>query len=512
MVELALVVPVLLLVFAAAADLGRAFYAYVAIENAAKEGAMFGAQSPLCDDNSAAGCGGANNVVFRVQNELNANGVTQDGTPLVPTVRCLNPGGTPHAALVDCAEGDTYEVSLAYDFRLLTPILGDIVGNPLTLRSAASATVFNLAFDPTPGLSVEKLVLVTGATNEDEIVAKCLEPDDIGGDGYYRSPCHDSSTADPADDLDIRFESGMEVTYRIRVRNTGAVTLAGLTLTDTNPSPWPPTTANCPARPTSLAVNGLYECIYTLTAPATPGSDPETMWPNTMTGQATNTTLVSDAVAVVVERPAMFAVTKRVSPYALGSDGDGVPGFGALTSLTTDLRTAVTFPSASVTVWYRIRVENVGAKPATGVQITDTAGPLPFGANTADAVCDSAPATLNPGDVFVCRYRVTYTTAGAKVNTVLATSPDVTQDANDDSSVTVTVGGSSCNGNNDRVVPNLIDLTRTAAGTAWTAAGLVGSISSTGMVGTDIVVTQDVQAFSCQGRNQSITLTGVPTP
>src|SRR5262245_15953730 len=47
LVELALVTPLLLLLFAAAADLGRAFYAYVAVENAAKEGALFGSRTPL---------------------------------------------------------------------------------------------------------------------------------------------------------------------------------------------------------------------------------------------------------------------------------------------------------------------------------------------------------------------------------------------------------------------------------------------------------------------------------
>ena len=52
LVEFALVVPILLLVFAAAADLGRAFYAYVAIENGVKEGAFYGARAPLCTDDA----------------------------------------------------------------------------------------------------------------------------------------------------------------------------------------------------------------------------------------------------------------------------------------------------------------------------------------------------------------------------------------------------------------------------------------------------------------------------
>ena len=39
MVEFALVLPIMLVLMAAAIDLGRVFYAYVAVENAAKEGA-----------------------------------------------------------------------------------------------------------------------------------------------------------------------------------------------------------------------------------------------------------------------------------------------------------------------------------------------------------------------------------------------------------------------------------------------------------------------------------------
>ena len=90
LVEFALVVPILLLVFAAAADLGRAFYAYIAIENGVKEGAFFGARSPLCDDPSVGGCARPRNVEWRVQNELN-NLTNPDGSPLTPTVGVPRP-------------------------------------------------------------------------------------------------------------------------------------------------------------------------------------------------------------------------------------------------------------------------------------------------------------------------------------------------------------------------------------------------------------------------------------
>ena len=91
MVEFALVVPILLLVFAGAADLGRAFYAYVAIENGVKEGAFYGARAPLCTDDTSAGCGNPRNVEWRVRNELE-NLKNPDGTAPDPDGRVPRPG------------------------------------------------------------------------------------------------------------------------------------------------------------------------------------------------------------------------------------------------------------------------------------------------------------------------------------------------------------------------------------------------------------------------------------
>ncbi|MGI8533434.1 MAG: TadE family protein, partial [Candidatus Limnocylindrales bacterium] len=50
MAEFALVLPVFLLIVGGALDLGRLFYAYVGIENAAREGALYGASDPRCSD------------------------------------------------------------------------------------------------------------------------------------------------------------------------------------------------------------------------------------------------------------------------------------------------------------------------------------------------------------------------------------------------------------------------------------------------------------------------------
>ena len=232
MVEFALVTPLLLLIFAGAADFGRAFFAYVAIENAAKEGAFFGSRLPLCDDASGGACADPNNVTWRVRTELRAQGIRNpDGTELTPTVTCLTPAGVPRGNLRDCASGDTYEVGLVYEFRLLTPILGSIIGD-LDLGTASRAVVLNLAFDPTPGTSIQKYVSPVGAVNEADIIAKCLEPDDTDAAGFYRSPCLDSSTPDPIDTVTAKFEQGVTVTYRLVVGNSGVTPLTGVTVVD----------------------------------------------------------------------------------------------------------------------------------------------------------------------------------------------------------------------------------------------------------------------------------------
>ena len=68
LVERAIVLPVFLFVVGAAIDLGRLFQAYVTVENAAKEGAFFGATDPRCDV-AKQGCADPNTVDWHVRAE-----------------------------------------------------------------------------------------------------------------------------------------------------------------------------------------------------------------------------------------------------------------------------------------------------------------------------------------------------------------------------------------------------------------------------------------------------------
>ena len=319
--------------FAGAADLGRAFYAYVAIENGVKEGAFYGARAPLCTDDVAAGCGNPRNVEWRVRNELE-NLRNPDGTQLTPSVACLDQvSGTPHANMTDCAAGDTYQVTLSYPFKFLTPILGDVLGGTLDLNADSSAVVLNLAFDPTPGASVQKLVRVANAVNGATIVSNCLEPDEFDSAGYYRSPCHNTTTVDPADTISATFESGVSIQYKVTVGNSGGQPLTGVTVVDS-------TGATGCTFPTTWAVGYSNQpspgCTYNRTAPNVPNGQSQLDYPNVLTVDSAETNPEQDSITVTVQPPPPnWKVDVYVSPFALGDDGDGTGGTADFKNVTT---------------------------------------------------------------------------------------------------------------------------------------------------------------------------------
>ena len=363
--------PLLLLLFAGAADLGRLFFNYVALENAVKEGALYGARYPLCDDTSAL-CPDPSNVSWRVKNEAR----TAAGNALVtPTSECRNATtGIAYTDLRDCVAGDTYVVSADLAFPLITPILSQLVGTSLTLGAQASAIVLNQAFDPTPGLAPTKLVLGATARNAADIAAKCVQPDPAGSPGYYRSPCVDTAGGP---DVQATFQTGDTISYKVVVINNGGTNVTGVSIVDSRTLP-----ASCPAVPATLNVHAVYSCSYDRIAPTVPGPDLTGPWVNTLTADGNEILPTSDAATVTIERPpADLQVDKVVSPYKLGADGDGLPSFGNDTlSITFNAQ------NPSPAVWYRITVTNIGGRRRPGSRSPTRLGPLP---TTAD--CPAAP-------------------------------------------------------------------------------------------------------------------------
>ena len=137
-VEFALLLPVMLVLVLGTVDLGRAYFSSVALENAVKEGAFFGAREPECATTTAA-CADPHNVESRVEIEL--NGLTLQNF----VAKCFAPGTTVFTgagkALATCTDGDLYYVASKTPFTLVTPLISSLVGGTLTLSSSSTAVV-----------------------------------------------------------------------------------------------------------------------------------------------------------------------------------------------------------------------------------------------------------------------------------------------------------------------------------------------------------------------------------
>jgi Flp pilus assembly protein TadG len=141
LVELALVMPLLLLLMVAALDFGRVFYSLITISNAAREGAIEASYDPSsfvagqpCDKET-------NRVMCRAVNE--ATGSFVRIAPADVTLAC-----TPSCSAV---LGNRVTVRVEGHFTLLTPLMAIFTGRQdLTLSSTSSARI---ATPPVAGIA-----------------------------------------------------------------------------------------------------------------------------------------------------------------------------------------------------------------------------------------------------------------------------------------------------------------------------------------------------------------------
>jgi hypothetical protein len=145
--EMAVMVPFLVIGMMGMLDLGRAFYYQISLTNAVREAARYGALpyytglSPACNPippNPTPGNNcpvpGDQKIKDRLAQELGGTGFFVDPTKIVITpdqgTRVSNCGtsGTCQYALT---------VTATYQFTFITPIIGDLIGNPLTLKTSS---------------------------------------------------------------------------------------------------------------------------------------------------------------------------------------------------------------------------------------------------------------------------------------------------------------------------------------------------------------------------------------
>jgi hypothetical protein len=133
LVEMALITLVLLFLVAGIADLGRAFYTYTVITNAAREGARYASLFP----HYAEGPDEFDGIIGAVRREADQGHVELDECTITispdPRDGAVAPAGTPIGVEVSCPYG-----------TILGNLLGLAAPFELNLRNGATMVVFGL--------------------------------------------------------------------------------------------------------------------------------------------------------------------------------------------------------------------------------------------------------------------------------------------------------------------------------------------------------------------------------
>lgn len=144
---------VMLLLLVGAVDFGMAFFSYVAMRDAAQEGALFGSFNPYIDTS------GDGKFSYPPDDDINVAGIRtrvreSSTTPVdfSDTVRIPDAYITVEATTGNACEGSTtiagvptpngIRVTVEYDYQLMTPLVGAIIGSQsIHLTAAVTDTI-----------------------------------------------------------------------------------------------------------------------------------------------------------------------------------------------------------------------------------------------------------------------------------------------------------------------------------------------------------------------------------
>jgi Flp pilus assembly protein TadG len=149
LVELAISLGVILLLLAGAVDFGMAFYSYVALQDAAQEGALYGSITPYIDSNgdgkytagepvNVAGIRQRIRASSRIPLDFSAAGPIPDSYINADTV----PSGAPACEGMTGGAPNAVQVTVEYDYPLVMPFAGTVLGQQtIHLRAAVTDTI-----------------------------------------------------------------------------------------------------------------------------------------------------------------------------------------------------------------------------------------------------------------------------------------------------------------------------------------------------------------------------------
>ena len=147
LVEFALTVVFLTILLMGVLDLGRAYFSYLALKDAAQEGAYFGSAFPQCVDNNginndSPACADPNNVLYRVRHSTPVGGLVDMNDPAAVISVSLPCGSASPCVLGSGQTSQTVTVTVSYPYTMLTPFVGAIAqGQRLTLTAQSEAVI-----------------------------------------------------------------------------------------------------------------------------------------------------------------------------------------------------------------------------------------------------------------------------------------------------------------------------------------------------------------------------------
>lgn len=130
LVEFSLGLVAMLVILSGLLDLGRLYFTFVALEDAAGEAALYLSINPHClHASDGVECANPNNADYRARN---SGGQEVDWSRANITFEVPAPYGV----------GETVKVKVEYSYPLLTPVIPRIAGvNPITISASASQII-----------------------------------------------------------------------------------------------------------------------------------------------------------------------------------------------------------------------------------------------------------------------------------------------------------------------------------------------------------------------------------
>ena len=235
LVELALILPVLLVLLASALDLGRLFYSQITINDAAREGVLEASRNPtsyLANTACTSANQQSNRVMCRTLNEAKGGFITV--APADVTMTCsVSPCPAAGAAL-----GQTVSVSVRGRFTLITPLLAVFFGGQtMTFSSTASAQLLAVPIVAVTGPVASFTVNPTSGTAPLAVAVTDTSSNNptVWGWGFGDGTTFNGKTP-PAHS----YTSAGTYTITLTVSNSGGTNSTTHTVTVTAPIPAPP--------------------------------------------------------------------------------------------------------------------------------------------------------------------------------------------------------------------------------------------------------------------------------